>query len=158
MHVLFLDFDGVLHAQDCLAEHQMGHLPHLVRLLRKHREVQVVVSSSWRWGRTLGELRAFFPVDLRDRVIGMTPVLEWLGQPAHRQRECLAWLEENAPGATWVAVDDDTTLFEPDRVVLCDPAYGLSDAQVSRRFADRSRGHDGDEGGDPIELHRSESP
>ncbi|WP_022982641.1 HAD domain-containing protein [Ideonella sp. B508-1] len=68
--VLMLDIDGVLHPA------QSGspiYLPLLEAWLREHRCVDVVVSSNWKNTHTVEQLRQFFSVDLRDRVLGTTP-------------------------------------------------------------------------------------
>lgn len=136
MRVLFLDFDGVLHTPNCASTLQLVHLPHLLRLLREYPDVQVVVASSWRETRSLDQLRQLFPEDLRLRVVGATPFLTYEGGSGHRQRECVAWLEQHAPGSSWLALDDEAALYEPDKVLVCDPGAGLSANDVRDRLED----------------------
>ncbi|MDF6623942.1 HAD domain-containing protein, partial [Escherichia coli] len=70
--VLMLDIDGVLHPGQ---SGTLIYLPLLETWLRAHPDVDVVISSNWRETHTLDELRNFFSIELRERVIGCTPVL-----------------------------------------------------------------------------------
>jgi hypothetical protein len=101
-------------------------------LLRPWPDVYVVISSSWRERRTLQELQGFFSVDLRVRVVGLAPLLKYEGGRSHRQAECLDWLCQHAPNALWLAIDDDPALWDSgdERVVICDPRTGLSEASA----------------------------
>lgn len=108
--VLFLDFDGVLHPAGVREDSYLVDMPNLSQALRRHAgAVRVVISSAWRETESLDQLRAQFDQDLQHLVVGVTPVLP--GQ--NRQAECLAWLQEHAPAARWIAVDDDARGFEP---------------------------------------------
>jgi hypothetical protein len=135
--VLFLDLDGTLHPPNCHSRDHMVFLPFLAGILRRHDDVKVVISSSWRITTSLEKLRGLFPPDLRHRVVGVTPVLKWEGGRGHRQKECLAWLSENAPEAAWIALDDEAILFHSGHVVVCDPLRGLSAPQVRAELEGR---------------------
>ena len=54
--ILFLDFDGVTHPDPCRKESFLGQLPLIEDVLREHRQVDVVISSSWRYDHRLHEL------------------------------------------------------------------------------------------------------
>lgn len=43
-------------------------------VLREYPHVRTVVTSTWRLRRSLDVLKAFFHADVRDQVVGMTPV------------------------------------------------------------------------------------
>ncbi len=131
--IQFLDFDGVLHPAGVLDESYMVDLPAFEEVLRRYKErVQVVVSSDWRKYETIGQLRARFSEDLRHLVVGVTPQLE-----GNRQSECEAWLRENAPGAHWLAVDDDLRGFSPGCPQLfLVPKTGL-EPKVAKQLAAR---------------------
>jgi hypothetical protein len=121
---LFLDFDGVLHplfprADFTDAENQhFAFVPRLEQLLRAHPHVLVVISSTWRVRRDLDTLREPFSPDIRRRIVGKTPVLVDRSdgrERGHRQKEVERWLAEYAaPGAPWVALDDDDRLYRED--------------------------------------------
>jgi hypothetical protein len=134
--VLFLDFDGVLHPKGAGVEH-FSCRPLLEALLLEAAcaPVAVVVTSTWREAYSLQKLREFFCVDLRARIIGVTPVLEDLDSDHLRYREIRAWLNRNPQVKRWVAVDDDRDGFpeaQHGRAVLTNPATGLTAADVTR--------------------------
>ena len=87
-HVLMLDIDGVLHPAQAGS---LIYMPVLEAWLRSNVAVDVVISSNWKDTHTLEQLRAFFGVDLRERVLGATPNL-----PGHRREdEILALVEQH---------------------------------------------------------------
>lgn len=107
--MLFLDFDGVLHPAGVREESYLVDMPALASVLRRFKDnVGVVISSTWRESESLEQLRGYFDQDLQHLIVGVTPVLR--GQ--NRQAECLAWLHKRAPGARWLAIDDDARGFE----------------------------------------------
>lgn len=147
--ILFLDFDGVLHhfSQDIVDE--FSRLPRLVALLRepKFAHVQIVISSSWRTRRLvhrrevimqmrpLEEMREYFPSDLRQRIIGLTPYLGGLLTNGVRQREIEAWLQaNNHEKSPWLALDDIDNLFDADcqNLVIVSGIGGLDDSDELR--------------------------
>ena len=114
--ILFLDFDGVLHPYPLHVDDQhaelLMHTPLLWSLLRRHPELQVVVSSSWRERFSMDYLVDFLTYgggeELAGRIAGATPVISHL----ERDRECMAWLESNSHvGTPWLALDDQPALF-----------------------------------------------
>jgi hypothetical protein len=132
-HLLFLDFDGVLnntgwferqHAKweaDPAAalrtrrnekdDLDPDNMAQLTVLARRVPPLQVVVSSSWRCGRSLADLRDYLaPAFTRNRVIGVTPRLE----SRLRHEEITHWLKEHqAEAARYLAFDDDTHDMTP---------------------------------------------
>lgn len=136
--ILFLDFDGVLHPDPCTdAGMLLCHLPRLESVLRDFPSVQVVISSTWRATRTLGELRAYFSPDIADRVIGVTPnwrdlpdLLDTIGHTYVREVEIEGWLRASGrPWEQWVAIDDKAYWFRPflPNLVRCDSRFGFAD-------------------------------
>jgi len=133
--LLFLDIDGVLRRQnapryqlepECLEafENAMLWVP----------EAEIVVSSSWREGFSLGELRGFFPEELRARIIGITPLA--LSQDGHaRHREVLAYLRHHGlQDRPWIAIDDDREHYPPGcEVLLIDGSVGF-DREAGKRL------------------------
>lgn len=117
--VLMLDIDGVLHPGQ---SGTLIYLPLLEAWLRAHPDVDVVISSNWRETHTLDELRNFFSIELRERVIGCTPVLP----DCTRLDEILCVVREY--GVTqWAALDDRVQEF-PDtrRLVATEYLDGLT--------------------------------
>lgn len=128
--ILFLDVDGVLHPLLGHERQPLSCLPRLANVLQDFPEVLIVVSSTWRLTRSLEDMRAIFPVDLRDRVIGATAVPGYEPRPGARQYEALTWLDGYDQAAQWVALDDYAPhYFSLSRLVLCDHATGFADAE-----------------------------
>jgi hypothetical protein len=137
--ILFLDFDGVLHPEPCHDHPPFCRMPLFERAMAQLPDVKLVVSSSWRHGRTLQDLQQLFPAGLRERVIGVTPQLKDFSDRIHetlrrypREAECVQWILDNAPGTPWIALDDCPWLFTPlsRRVVETDAATGLQERDV----------------------------
>ena len=122
--ILFLDFDGVTHPDPCRKEEFFGQLPLIENVLREYRQVEIVISSSWRYDHSLPELQAYFSSDMRARVIDVTPTVArtddegWIPRHLlqhHREWECRKWMRQHHPlDATWLAIDDIADWFLPD--------------------------------------------
>ena|SRR6185369_5198182 len=153
--ILFLDFDGVLHPRPApgSGETDLFRSLHLLEgVLRQLPDVEVVISSAWRVSQSPDEIREYFAEDLRDRIIGMTPLpgedielapSELVNFP--RQTQCVAWLARNRPaGAPWLAIDDTAEEFEPRcaQLLLIDGWEGLTPESAAKLLgrlkADRS--------------------
>lgn len=127
--IVFLDFDGVLHPQyvgqpvpDAVV---FCHLPRFETVMREFPGVEIVISSLWRYQFSLSNLRARFSEDIRQRIIGTTPLASYADGayvPAKREQEILRWLADNQRiGEAWLALDDAVWQFQKhqDRVVAC---------------------------------------
>lgn len=127
---LFLDFDGVLNntgwykTQTAAMERKdqrhalykpynpsddldPKNLAQLAEIARRVPGLKVVVSSSWRCGRTLDELRGYLLAAFApERVVGVTPRLEG----RMRSEEINHWLgnHHKAGDMKFLALDDDT--------------------------------------------------
>lgn len=141
--VLFLDFDGVLHPYGCAADQFFCRLGLLQDWLRHRPGVDVVISSTWREARSVGELASIFACDLRPRVISVTPRFmheswdQFGGEPPPprhpRHAEVMAWLRQSAkPWRRWAALDDQSWLYRPfaRELIVCDHHVGLTDAEL----------------------------
>lgn len=126
--ILFLDFDGVLHPQgrsgnvDTLFQ----SAPLIWTLLARNPDVEVVLATSWREDYPFDELREFCTYgggeQYAERIIGVTPVLEF----EKRGFECKVWMDENRPFDTWLAIDDDASLYDSSSFVyVVDSGTGL---------------------------------
>ncbi|HJV52403.1 MAG TPA: HAD domain-containing protein [Noviherbaspirillum sp.] len=126
--ILFLDFDGVLHPFH-RPQGALELLPDFERVMRDYPQVDIVISSSWREGYSLEELRAFFSEDIAARVVDVTPVLPITGHLFVREAEIAAWRKATGRAAEpWVAIDDCALFFSPDcaHLVLVDPRVGFN--------------------------------
>ncbi len=94
-------------------------------ILQKVPDLKVVVSSFWRWGKTVDELRDIFTwLGLpADRVIDKTPVLHGV----HRGAEILKWLEGHPEVTKYAIIDDDSDMDGTDEKAFfhCDSYNGL---------------------------------
>ena len=135
--ILFLDFDGVTHAEPCFQENVFCRLPLIESILRERelRDIQIVISSSWREHHSLDDMREFFSQDIQGRVVGVTPDI-WdpaLPQAFVREHECLKWLAENRPtGERWLAIDDRPLWFQANcqNLFLTDTMQGFQPKQM----------------------------
>ena len=135
--ILFVDFDGVLHPQNKGAVFTCTSV--LWAVLRLHPHLRVVISSSWRWDRSLENMKRLVTAnggeDLAGRIVGVTPKLRHTIYAGSRQLECEAWLQANSlSDMPWLALDDMPELFEADTSHLyqVDARFGLRDADVVR--------------------------
>jgi hypothetical protein len=146
MKVLFLDFDGVLNSGAFIEVR--GYRPETLDAAAVARlngvlartRARVVVSSTWRLGYTLGELRDILVRHgFEGEVIGVTPHLGRAAvfplQRTPRGMEIQAWLDaQPEPPEAIAIVDDDEDMAHLDaRLVRTDFETGLLDEHVERR-------------------------
>lgn len=131
--LIFLDIDGVLRRDGAPLYELEEDLRRLFEeTLRAMPGAEIVISSSWREGFSLDEIRAHFSDDVATRIVGVTPIAQ---ESEHRRyREVLAYLiHSGQKGRTWVAVDDDPAHYPASvNLVLVDPAMGLDSTAASR--------------------------
>lgn len=128
--IIFLDFDGVLHPLPSSQHGVFCHLDRFESLVRKLPAAQIVISSSWRETYPWDVIREFFSEDVREKVIGMTPVLEC----GNRYEEIQAWLKENDCEGRWIALDDARDDFPRDcsQLFLCETVRGFDENAAAR--------------------------
>lgn len=139
---VFLDFDGVTHCYFRMeGEDRRGNIlfdfvPEILAAIEgQPYPVKVVISSSWRESHTLDQLRGHLG-DLGNYVVGATPVVGNGCQWGDRLAEVRAWIQENDPGAAWVALDDAVELYAREEddldtiaVVRCCDGFGEGETQ-----------------------------
>ena len=137
--ILFLDFDGVLHP----GSGQEGNAFSCASLLDQaleRSEVDIVISSSWRFHASLEHIVGWLPQGLSRRVVGVTGDA-FIGRWA-RHQEILAWVERHRRGADWRALDDATIEFPEacKQLIACSPRIGFSEreARVLRAWLQES--------------------
>lgn len=135
--ILFLDFDGVLHPSPNKMSTEFSALPFFEVWLRKHEQVNVVISSSWREVMDIDVLKAIFSPDLQDRIIDKCPTLPFdkVENEAHwRYKEIIDWIAINRYEGPWVALDDAVDAFPEDHphLVACKQAIGLTPLVIER--------------------------
>ena len=128
--VVFLDIDGVLapiRRWDRYGDLEPACIEVLNEIVASAR-ADVVISSTWRHGRTVAELQAMLEAKgFTGRVVDKTPI----GAPgAERGDEIAAWLAEHAMGG-YVIIDDHVDMGElRTELVLTHPGRGLQPADA----------------------------
>ena len=130
--VVFLDIDGVLapiRRWDRYGDLEPACIQVLNEIVASAR-ADVVVSSTWRHGKTVAELQAMLEADgFTGRVVGKTPTI---APGAERGAEIAAWLAEHAVGS-YVIIDDHTDMGAlRSALVLTHPGHGLRPADALR--------------------------
>lgn len=130
--MVFLDIDGVLapiHRWDRYGDLDPGCIQVLNEIVAD-AGADVVVSSTWRHGKTVTELQEMLEAaGFIGRVIGKTPA-GVLG--AGRSDEIASWLAEHAVGG-YVIIDDHGDMGGlRTQLVLTHPARGLQPADAPR--------------------------
>lgn len=157
-HVLYLDFDGVLHHENCLWHPRRGaylsapdryslfqHSNLLEQMLAPYPQVKVVLSTSWvtRYGLTRTAKR--LPPSLQARVIGATfhsrhmNVDDFLH--LRRGQQVYDDVLRRQP-RDWLALDDDEEgwpVENAEKFVKTHMYEGLSDFLVQREFQQKLR-------------------
>jgi hypothetical protein len=129
--VVFLDIDGVL--APIRRWDRYGDLePACIEVLNEivvSARADVVVSSTWRHGKTVAELQVMLEAEgFTGRVVDKTPT----APGAKRAEEIAAWLAEHAVGG-YVIIDDHSDMGElRAELVLTDPGRGLQPADAPR--------------------------
>ena len=110
MKLIFLDFDGVLHPNFCQEEHYFSRTGYLMAALYGFKDdVEVIISSSWRFHWSADVLLQKLPASLAPLVVGFTPEVD----PGRHQRyrEIHAYLKFRRGHADWRALDGLCNIF-----------------------------------------------
>lgn len=123
MRVIFLDIDGVLCTMESLKEpflyvgahdrHQRFDKVCVSRLNKfcKQTGAKLVISSCWRLGRTVGQLKQIFKAEgVEAEIIGKTPYIITTNYKEFRGAEILSWIDSHRKKygeIDYVVIDDD---------------------------------------------------
>jgi hypothetical protein len=129
--VVFLDIDGVLapiRRWDRYGDLEPACIAVLNEIVAGAR-ADVVVSSTWRHGKTVAELQVMLEAEgFNGRVVDKTPT----APGATRGEEIAAWLAEHAVGG-YVIIDDHIDMGQlRTKLVLTHPGHGLRPADARR--------------------------
>jgi hypothetical protein len=133
--VIFLDIDGVL--APIRRWDRYGDLdPACIQVLNDivaRGGADVVVSSTWRYGKTAAELQEMLEAEgFTGHVVGTTPTAM---RGASRGEEIAAWLAEHDVSG-YVIIDDHVDMGELRmHLVQTQPAHGLQSADAPRVIA-----------------------
>ena len=132
--LLFLDFDGVLQPADCSSSERFVHVPRFEQVMRDHREMQIVISSSWQDAYSIRQLRALFSPSIGARIIDGTLSADPNRQGETRYAQILKFLAHVGRIAPWLALDDTAEGFPLNcpQLGLCDSAKGFDEEAESR--------------------------
>ncbi|MDH6504812.1 HAD domain-containing protein [Polynucleobacter sphagniphilus] len=126
--LLFLDFDGVLHPTHFAGEDPFNRV-HLLEETLEGSNIEIVISSSWRFTHSLEKLQKLLPNLISSLVIGVTgpPVI---GKHP-RYQEIVNFLQSHGV-SNWKALDDSYWEFPtPCReLIRCNPNTGISEKQM----------------------------
>jgi hypothetical protein len=148
MRIIFLDIDGVLNYELFYRNRNISEArsyplseicPEAVKLLNDLCEstgAKVVISSTWRLGKKLGEMQAIFKeVGFTGEIIDFTPCLARYPGSV-RGNEILAWIQANEELIGWnyydfkeyVIFDDDSDMlyWQRDNFMWVDRHCGLT--------------------------------
>jgi hypothetical protein len=132
MKLLFLDFDGVLHPNFCQEGHYFSRSNYLIEALDGFSDqVEVIISSSWRFHWPADVLVQKLPAALAPLVVGLTP--EVAPGPHQRFREIQAYLKSRRGHPDWRALDDADNEFPKgcSELIRCDGRVGLDNSAVA---------------------------
>lgn len=162
--IIFLDIDGVLNSRawywskskirlarefranyDARSAFELTNLdPVCVRLLGKlilETHSKIVVTSTWREGRSAGHFQKLFSIICSDfpkeSVIGCTPVLDEIEQ-FKRAAEVSAWLNMVRFEGRYLLLDDDA-IFASHPGVLIDRNVGLTNEDATQVKTEMSK-------------------
>ncbi len=139
---IFLDIDGVLVKEDRPEEEIDLDADDLQTLkfdtqcanrfetiVRKYKNVKIVISSSWREIFTLNTIKSKFSDDIAARVVGATPTKSYDVDKYYRYQEVLDYLRQHGLEENpWVAIDDIAEHFPPSApVIVTDPFEGFDE-------------------------------
>jgi hypothetical protein len=129
--ILYLDFDGVLHATSLVTEGLFSRV-HLLEPLFESDCAGIVISSSWRFTHSLSSLQAKLPSTLAKCVIGMTGDAI-IGKHA-RYQEIIHHARGLELGTSWCALDDSYWEFPSDckELIRCNPNTGVGAKEVAQ--------------------------
>lgn len=138
---IFIDFDGVFHPLGACSwiDHENQH--HFVQAFRwwpefrdalkpLHKDVELVIHSTWRHQWHLDELKSFLPAEMAAMVVGTT-TLEIMSRGASIDEYVARNRIEH-----FVVVDDEEDAFAPGYapLVVCNGTTGLSDIEVQAKL------------------------
>lgn len=151
MSILYLDFDGVLHTQDCYEVPRQGpyvNPPHrlfehegvLVNCLAQHPDVRIVLSTSWVRVKGFSYTLKRLGPSLRSRVIGATYHSSMDARSFSHMPRGLQILQDvvRRQPAWWIALDDDGLdwpIAYARHLVATDGDLGLSKAGTVTELA-----------------------
>lgn len=129
---IFLDFDGVLRRSSAPPDmFEESCLHSLILAIGPLADPRIVVSSTWRLGMSLAEIKGRLPAPLAGLVCGVTPEVSQ-ARVYRRFAEIHAYCTQKGIASDdWIAIDDSAESYPPGaRLVLTNPATGFNQASI----------------------------
>lgn len=131
--LIFLDFDGVLHPNFSQEGEYFSRTSYLVDALDGFAgDVEIIISSSWRFHWPGDVLRQMLPRSFAPMVTGFTPEVE--PGKYQRYREICTYLKSKQDQTDWRALDDAIEEFPKGcrELIRCAGRVGLDRLAVER--------------------------
>jgi len=128
---LFVDIDGVLHPNFSPPHQALSLAPKLADTLAESN-VQIIISSSWRFERSIAEIQALLPKGLAERVVGTTGLQPYEGEFARWSEICESVQQHGI--IDWRVLDDSKFEFPATgcpELILVDGRRGLAEPQCA---------------------------
>ncbi len=125
---IFLDFDGVLHYK----YQKFYHVKILSNVILPFKNTtNIVISSSWRMTHSLDELKKFFPDEIKNLIIGITPIFYNSFDKGIRQKEIEYYIKNNNL-QSWLIIDDEKYYFSDNisNILWTNSFLGLSEQDM----------------------------
>jgi len=129
--ILFLDFDGVTHPVSGSPPFKDECINALSVVVSK-LDASIVITSTWRYDKTLDELRDLLGARLGARVIDITPMLDidpFIHWP--RAREVNEWINIHySHDKPWAAIDDEEGNYPEGLSYITDRRLGFTNKDI----------------------------
>jgi len=158
--ILFVDFDGTLHAGNAYLDREGGitldsgrplfeFAPILADLLSAHPDVEIVLTTSWLDRLPRGVVIAYLPPALSQRVVDTTAAIKprfGAVRDGTARTYVIAKYAHEHRLVNWLAIDDSVygahahsvSADGDDHYLLLDSSLGLSDEQMLRSTSSRA--------------------
>jgi hypothetical protein len=153
MHILYLDFDGVLHDDEVYCHRKHGiyiqtpdrvlfeWMPILCDLISHYPEVKIVLSTSWVNVFSFDFAKSQLTSTLQDRVIGATYHRREIGKryflSLTRGEQILKDVNRRKP-TTWFAIDNDDDGWPKahrSHLIKTDKTFGISQLTIQHQIS-----------------------
>ncbi len=139
--ILYLDFDGVLHPVDAAksvmtddgikveGEELFRWNDKLKNILDQHKDISIVISSSWRYLHSMDEMKS--------RLGDLSSYVEDIVAKERGNRFDLISKDFESRGAdSFIVLDDDVYAFPEncEQLIACDADIGISDEEVQKKL------------------------
>ena len=134
MFYLFLDFDGVLHPISASGRYFRPENIQPVERAIAGLNPQIVISSTWRFDKSLEEIKELLGDIIGSCVVDITPEFDdpFVHNPRHIEAEM--YLEKNGiSNMPWVAIDDTSAFYREDApLLLTDSRTGFTQNDIEK--------------------------